>query len=73
MSIARNLHVVFEPAGNVAGVAVNYKPVLSHLVEWRMGTGKIALNASTLREGTVAVQSGSRRGLLTGRKKTRKK
>src|SRR5690349_20164735 len=64
MSVARDLHVVFEPAGNVIAIAANYESMLAHLFEWRVRAGKIALDALAMREGAVAVQPRHRRGIV---------
>src|SRR2546422_10778809 len=64
MSVARDLHVVLEPAGNVIAIAANYEAILAHLFEWRMRPGKIALAALAMGEGAVAVQPRHRRGIV---------
>src|SRR5207245_4221281 len=60
VAIAGSPHVVFEPAGDVIGIAADDETVVAHLLEGGVGAGEVALDMLAMVEGAVGVESGER-------------
>src|SRR2546428_609209 len=60
VAIAGSPHVVFEPAGDVIGIAADDETVVAHLLEGGVGAGEVALDMLAMVEGAVGVESGGR-------------
>src|SRR5262245_23204641 len=57
VAVARNLHVILQPASDVVRVATDDETILPHLLKRRVRPGKITLNPLAMLEGAVSMES----------------